>query len=130
MSDEPRRLIVCGGRDDPLDIMGRAILRGLVHNTPNLAFAAGGARGVDQAADTYLRGLGVFPLVTRAQWEDFGRRAGHIRNQAMLDAGALGTLAIKARFNWSLSQGGTEDMVRRTVEAGLPAWVLQRVTLP
>lgn len=67
-------------------------------------------------------------LQFKADWKRHGRGAGHIRNQQQLDEGKPDTVvAAKNGFDWSLSGGGTEDMVRRAKAAGIPTYVVARV---
>lgn len=120
------RVIICGGRDDRAGPIIGMLLRGLAEaHGPALTVVHGAARGVDEAAGALARGLGITVEEFPAGWATHGRAAGHIRNQAMLEAGADLVVAIKAGFNWKLDRGGTEDMVRRARAAGVPTYVLQ-----
>jgi hypothetical protein len=94
------RVLVCGGRDyndrkyfisfldklceergwkTPEDEYGNWL--------PAITIIHGGARGADSMADDYAivnwTGLKVYP----AQWAKYGKKAGYIRNQKMLDEG-------------------------------------------
>lgn len=112
---------------------------------PGLVIIQGDQRGLDtQAADvtriyaTGLRRRGAGELRTTwiepeladglwletypADWTHFGKAAGGLRNQQMLDTGADQVIAFYAHgraYGPSVS-GGTNDMVRRAVAAGIP----------
>jgi hypothetical protein len=126
---ESRRVIFTGGRDDGVAMAGviAIMLQGLAEiYGDRLVVVHGGARGVDTAVDGIARGLGLEPEAHPAAWTNLGRAAGHVRNQHMLDLGACLVLAFKRGFNWRLDRGGTEDMVRRAGEAGVPTFVVQQ----
>ena len=123
------RMIVCGGRDDHLTLVGKAVLAGLADRyRGQLVVVHGGARGVDREAGAYAQQLGVSVEAHAADWAGHGRAAGPARNRAMLTAGPVDVvLAVKAQFDWSLERGGSENMVALAKAAGVPAYVLQRV---
>lgn len=124
------RVIICGGRtegDTSAGILG-ALIEGLAARyRDELTIVHGAARGVDERAGVIARSLGVAVEEFPAGWEKHGRAAGHVRNQAMLEAGADLVFAVKAGFNWRLDRGGTEDMARRAHKAGVPTYVIQRM---
>jgi hypothetical protein len=83
----------------------------------------GEARGADQLCrkEAVLRGIEVlrFP----AQWERYGRGAGPIRNQQMLDEGQPDMVVA---FHPDLARSkGTADMVKRAEAAGIPCEVIR-----
>lgn len=86
----------------------------------------GGAKGVDTQAEIFgLRAswkVRVVP-VTREQWRLLGGRAGHERNQQMVDLCAQGDhcLAFPSPVRRS---AGTWDCVTRARAAQLAVWVL------
>ncbi len=64
------------------------------------------------------QGLGVTAEPHRADWARYGRRAGPIRNQAMVQAGAVLVLA----FPWG-SSAGTRGCMSLAEAAGIPIHV-------
>jgi hypothetical protein len=48
----------------------------------------GGARGADYIADVFAKRMRFHTEKHDANWEEFGKRAGYIRNQKMVDLGA------------------------------------------
>lgn len=87
------RVLVCGGREyadfqrlcSVLDLVlfypNRALERVLIH---------GAARGADTMAGEWAKAhrwkVEPYP-VTKAEWDEFGKRAGHMRNTRMLVEG-------------------------------------------
>lgn len=66
-----------------------------------------------------------------ADWDQFGKAAGAIRNQRMLDEGKPTiVLAFKDAFDWTFKHGGTEDMVKRSKHAQVPTYVISRADEP
>lgn len=81
--------------------------------TDHIEIVSGGARGADALGERYAReksySLRVFP----AEWEQYGRKAGVMRNRAMAEyADAL--LAI-----WDGHSKGTKNMIEEAKARGL-----------
>lgn len=121
-------VLVCGGREwsdrTPIEFM----LRGFYDQYPDsLTVIEGGARGADRIAGQWAaryRQIGVGWVRFDAHWQGHGKRAGAIRNQEMLEYGPDVVVAFKDEFDHSLGRGGTEDMVKRAKEAGVPVYVV------
>lgn len=105
------RILICGGRDYEDD--GR-IMQALGMLTAGQDVVIhGGARGADAIADEWAQILCLDVEVYPADWNQYGKRAGVIRNQEMLDSGIDEV--------WAAPGGrGTADMVRRAEAAGVP----------
>lgn len=107
------RFIVCGGRKYSNYHAVRNVLN-LVHaKTPITLIIEGGALGADRLA----RGWAIenhIPFVTeQADWDRYGKRAGPMRNRAMLEKHAPdGVIAFPGGM-------GTADMI----EQARCAWV-------
>lgn len=79
------KVLVCGSRDwsdydSVLDAMGR-----LVEERGRFTVMHGAARGADRLSGRAAAELGLEVLEYPADWDRFGRRAGYVRNQQMLD---------------------------------------------
>jgi len=105
------RLLVTGSRDwtdrqRVFDVLNR--LRPTV-------IIEGGARGLDTIVSQLAKSWGI-PIITfPADWRTYGKAAGSIRNQQMLDEGKPDYVVA-----FPLPQSkGTWDMVRRARKAGL-----------
>jgi hypothetical protein len=74
----------------------------------NSKFCVGGAKGVDEVAEAWLRyELKVKPEVMKADWKKFGKQAGIIRNMQMSEwaKGDGGLILI-----WSGTSPGSKNM--------------------
>ena len=79
---------------------------------------SGGARGVDKLGERAARELGIPVKIFKANWNEYGKRAGMIRNEEML---AYGDALIAI---WDGNSRGTGNMIRITKSAGKQAIVL------
>lgn len=75
------RILVCGGRDYN---DWKVIETALEHFKPT-ELVHGGCRGVDTIAGNWAKRKGIPVQEFKADWDKFGRAAGPIRNQQMLD---------------------------------------------
>jgi hypothetical protein len=110
------RLLVCGGRDYEDTAAVWAALDHL-HGTRRIAvLIEGGARGADRLAYQWARERFVPVERYCADWQAFGKSAGFMRNQRMLDDG-------KPTACVAFPGGrGTADMMRRCRLARVPLW--------
>ena len=77
----------------------------------------GHARGADKVSASEAKCMRLKVLTFPAKWEQYGRAAGPIRNQEMLDVGEPDLVVY---FHNDLSKSkGTADMVRRAKKAGI-----------
>ena len=106
------RVIVTGSRDWEDD---KPIHDALSSLPPDTVVLHGGARGADAAAGRIARGLGLEVHTYPAQWSRYGRAAGYLRNQEMLDSAPVDLVLA-----FPLPQSrGTWDMVERAKVAGV-----------
>lgn len=103
------RVLVCGGRDynDQLkvtSILNTLGVTSLIH---------GNAAGADELVDRWAKANHIKVTPFPADWGTFGKSAGPIRNQQMLEEG-------KPDIVVAFPGGkGTADMVRRAKRAGI-----------
>jgi len=81
----------------------------------------GGCRGADRLAGEVAGRLGMTVEAYPADWERYGKAAGQLRNQRMLDEGRP-DYAIGFHANLDESKGSA-DMLRRCNTAGLPVHI-------
>ena len=106
--------LICGGRDFIDTPLFERAMGALIDElgTPG-RIIDGGARGADTMAGAFARKIGVEHSRFHADWMGYGRAAGVIRNQQMLDEG-------KPDLVIAFPGGrGTADMVRRATKAGV-----------
>ena len=74
--------------------------------------------------DAMIRAARPDAEVHEADWDQHGKAAGPIRNQAMVDSGADVCLAF---FNGTpRNRSGTADCRRRAIAAGVPTYSIER----
>lgn len=86
----------------------------------NLTIVSGGARGVDSMAQRAATEFGVAFQCFPADWKRYGKQAGMLRNQQIVDAAD----EILAFFG-SDRTPGTSDTIRRATVKGIPTTVFQ-----
>jgi len=103
-------VLVCGGRD----YADRAFLFYTLSAEPDItAIIQGGARGADEMAKEWAGANGVACEEFKANWAQYGRAAGPMRNARMLGDG-------KPDVVFAFPGGrGTADMIRQARKAGV-----------
>jgi hypothetical protein len=108
------RVLVCGSRHY---CNYRKIFTRLANMKISLIIA-GGARGADTLAVRAAKECGFSYAEYPADWERYGKKAGPIRNQQMLDMGKPDF--VLAFHDDVESSKGTKDMILRAKKAGIP----------
>ena len=80
----------------------------------------GGARGADAIAHEHAIDMGYVVETYPANWDKYGKKAGGIRNQQMIDDGADICLAFPLEGSI-----GTYDCVRRAKKSGIHTVVVK-----
>jgi hypothetical protein len=113
------RLLVCGDRNWKDKGLINKVLLSYWMDAPweTLTIIHGCAKGVDSLAGEIGKENSQKILEFPAQWDKFGKSAGPIRNQQMLDKGKP-DLVLAFHDNIEESKG-TKDMVNRAKNAGL-----------
>lgn len=81
----------------------------------------GAARGADTLADQAALLFGLLRRPYPADWGKYGRGAGPIRNQQLLDEQEVARVIA---FRMPGESKGTDDMIRRARAAGIPVEVI------
>lgn len=107
-------ILVCGGRDfTDRDVLFK-VLDHISKSFRIDLIVHGAARGADRLAGQWAETRGIPSEPMAANWIEHGRRAGPIRNQAMLDK-------FKPDMVVAFPGGtGTADMIRRSRKSGVP----------
>lgn len=118
------RLLVTGSRRwADREAVTRALddaVRGLGAQPADVTLVVGDCpTGADQVATQWARRNGVGLEVFRASWRTYGKAAGPIRNQAMVDSGADLALAF-----WLPGSKGTTHAMTAARTAGVPVRLL------
>ncbi len=107
------RVLVCGDREWTDKDLIKLVLS-TVHGPVTVIH--GGCRGADEIAGNAAFNMGFKVEQYDANWKKYGRAAGPIRNQVMLDA----SIDLVLAFHPDLSKSkGTKDMVARARKAGV-----------
>ena len=107
-------LSIVGSRDYPALDQVTEFVVGLPSGT---VIVSGGARGVDRQAVAAGNAFGFRTHTIPALWNTYGKRAGFIRNQLLVD-----TCQMVVAF-WDLESRGTLDTIRKALRAHRPVWV-------
>lgn len=119
-------IFVCGSRDldQPIDYILDTYRDGV--NTDSIVVLQGGAKGADELAREWANRNGYKVITVEANWSQYGKRAGYLRNAAMLDyilqeKYRLGdSLVVTAlAFKSKEVSKGTDMMIKLLVDAGL-----------
>jgi hypothetical protein len=116
------RVIVTGDRLWSCNPLAASIIRRLVDRYgPGLVIVHGGATGVDESFEEAARGLCVTTDPHPADWDRLGKRAGPVRNRAMVEAGAELCIAL---HRFLMNSKGTKDCCRQAIAAGIPTYLI------
>lgn len=121
------KILICGSRDwddyHPiyLTLVGAKALAESLEEP--LELVHGAARGADSRAAELAKSLDIPCHAVPANWSRDGRAAGPLRNQRMLDEHKIDVIYA---FRLPGKSNGTDDMVRRGREAGIPTYVIGR----
>lgn len=114
------RLLVCGGRNFwKQDQVNAALDKAHAHR-PVTLLIHGDAPGADTCSGNWATKRGIPALSVPALWHAEGKKAGPLRNQAMLD-GVHGL--VPEGLVAFPGAAGTADMVKRAKAAGLTVWM-------
>jgi hypothetical protein len=119
------KLIIAGSRsvnehdhmlvEKALQESGLGIIVGSCLNIDEVV--CGMARGADTLGYNWALNQGLSVTKFPADWDMFGKKAGFIRNQTMVD------YADAALFLWDGHSRGTADCIRRAKRKGIPIYV-------
>lgn len=122
------RVLICGCRNwDDRNAIEREIKRlyqVASDRGEHLIVIEGGCRGADTMARRIARRLNIAVREYPADWGQYGRSAGPIRNQHMLNEGKP---ELVLAFHPDIKRSkGTADMIRRASKAGIPCQLFTR----
>jgi hypothetical protein len=112
------KVLICGSRSWQNKTLIRDVVRGLPDGT---LVIAGGARGADTYARCCAHDCGLYVAevaVTDAHWMQLGRRAGLVRNAAMLSLAPDLVVAFQCG-----ESRGTQDTINSARRLGIPVEV-------
>lgn len=109
------RVLICGSRTWP---SSQAIFNRIAELPLGSIVVHGNAPGADRQAHAYalLQGLSVEPWI--AEWNKYGKRAGFLRNQAMIESKPDLVIAFQHR-----GSRGTQHTIDLARKYGIPVEV-------
>jgi len=110
---EKCRVLVCGGRYFNDDEKVFSILNNYSQDHDFTALIHGAAKGADSAAGRWANLSSIKEISFPANWKKFGKSAGPIRNQRMIDEGKPDLVIAFAGGR------GTANMVNAARQAGI-----------
>lgn len=112
------KVLICGSRHFTNQLL---MYEKMADWSQDVTVIHGGARGADSLAGELAAYIGLTVEVFPANWAKYGRKAGPIRNQQMLDEGKP-DLVMAFPLPSSV---GTLDMINRAQEAGIPVEIVE-----
>ena len=116
------KILVCGDRNWHNYHLIEQTLSDIHSHQPIQTIIEGEARGADSLARLAGQRLGIPVMRFPADWSRYGRAAGFIRNQQMLDEGKPDL--VLAFHNDIQSSKGTKDMVERARKASIETQII------
>ena len=114
----PCRILCCGDRNWKDKQAIELMIKNRLAEYQIETIIEGEARGADKLSAEVAKELGISVLPFSADWSKYGRAAGIIRNQQMLDEGRPDSVLA---FHDDIKKSkGTKDMTRRAVKAEIP----------
>lgn len=115
------RVLVCGDRNYSRYSEVYRVLKAIAGDVT--CVIEGEARGADTFGRLAAESMKIPVEKYPAKWSEYGKAAGPIRNQQMLDEGKPDlVLAFHSNINESK---GTADMIERAKKAGIPVELIQ-----
>jgi len=109
-----QRILICGDRN----WTNKELIRHVLNSMKDIeAVIEGECRGADILGKQVAEEMGIFVVKFPADWLQYGKSAGPIRNQQMLNEGQP-TKVIAFHNNINESKG-TKDMLKRAKKRGI-----------
>ena len=100
------KLIIAGGREfNDYELLKEKLDNLLINNTDDVEIVSGKARGADSLGEKYAKEKGYPVKEFPAKWNEYGKRAGYLRNEEM----AL--YATHCVCFWDGKSKGTKHMI-------------------
>ena len=117
------RVIICGTRDFADKKFIFETVATLLQSYDDIEIVSGHAKGVDAIAEAYAKEHELILTVLPADWKHYGRAAGPIRNQEMLQY-ALCANPLVIAF-WDGKSKGTANMISQARKAGVKVVIIE-----
>ena len=113
------KVIIAGGRDfNDYELLKKKCDYYLQSVTDEIMVISGTARGADTLGEQYAKERGLKIDYHPAKWDEYGKKAGFIRNKEMVD------IASAAICFWDGKSKGTKHTIDLCKEKGIPCKVV------
>jgi len=113
------KVIIAGGRDFKDYNRLKEVCNKILINQNNIEIVSGTAGGADTLGERYAQDKGYEVKKFPAKWDEYGKKAGYLRNQEMGDY-ADGLIAF-----WDGKSKGTKHMIDIANKKGLKVRVIK-----
>lgn len=121
------RVLICGGRDYDNKPLMFSILDDLHADHSFGTVIEGEAEGADKFAREWAESRDIPVEPYPANWSEYGKAAGPVRNKQMLTEG-YPQMVVAFPKTTLLDSVGTKDMVKQAKEAKLPIIVVEQLS--
>ena len=111
-------MLVCGDRNWHNFVLPRQILKDLLKHDPIITVVHGDCRGADKICGYTARQLGMTVIPEPANWNEYGLKAGPIRNKFMIDK--YHPNLVVAFHNDIQNSKGTLGMLKLAKKSNIP----------
>lgn len=113
-------LIIAGSRTFKNYFEARRIVSSTLsnRNPKEVTIISGGARGADNIGEMFAKEFGTGLSIYKADWDSYGKKAGHIRNEEMAKVGD-GLLLF-----WDGESKGSQNMMFQALDKNIPVFVV------
>ena len=112
------KIIIAGSRNFTDYEMLKGFCDSYLSYYENIEIVSGLAKGADSLAIDYANEKGYSVLEFPANWKEFGKRAGYVRNEQMADVGDV-LIAF-----WDCESHGTKHMIQIAKKKGLEVFIV------
>lgn len=119
MMNSTKRILICGGRNFDNYTLLSKVMRKIRNKHPTVELVHGAAKGADTLAQKYADEHDIITKIYPADWEKYGKKAGPIRNAAMLfDSQPDAVIAFPGG-------NGTAHMIKTAQDAGFTVMIIK-----
>ena len=112
-----KKIAIVGSRNfNDFDLMNKVVFQGYIEKNglyaEDVMIISGGANGADKLAEKLAQLRGYKLVVFKADWNKYGKKAGMIRNQYIIESADV-VFAF-----WDKKSSGTANSIQRSVSLG------------
>jgi hypothetical protein len=112
------KILMCGDRNYTDENKVRDVFKALLIAYDNFEIVQGGAAGADFLSNKVAKEMNISVKEYKAEWSKYGRAAGPLRNELMLNDNQDIQLVVAFHKNIANSKG-TKNMVDKAINKGI-----------